>query len=131
MRVASVDWTVGNITIEIRISTGESDWILRGPLSNPRIKISPSKAVKLCVSIINPPCKAKRLEAGIAVLQHSAELVVVHPLDNFSSCHFNDQPRTTQVIRDDAIDLARLFHVFRHIDFVGIDKAADNVVVAL
>src|SRR6266705_914664 len=104
----------------------EEDRILRCPVPGLRIVVSSSEPYELRVLIIEPTRKSKRLKPRVRIARDIAKFIIVYALGNLTRGDIDDQPRTAQVIRDDAKCAATLDHVCRHIVLTAVDEPADH-----
>jgi hypothetical protein len=81
-------------------------------------------ANKLRITIIQPTCKPKRLEARVGISEHVPELIIVHALPDGTRRDIDDEPGTAEVIADDAIRYTTFDHVIGHVAFAGIDETS-------
>src|SRR5207302_637762 len=80
------------------------------PPSDLCIVVSPTKARQTSVLIIEAASKSEGLETGVGVHRDVAEVVIVHALYNCTSRGVNHQSRATEVIGDDPVRDAGLYH---------------------
>jgi len=70
----------------------------------------------------NPP-------AGVAVVGNLAPHIIVHALDDVARVSVDDEARAAQVVADNAVGLAALFHVGGNVGLVAVDESGDDVAV--
>ena len=117
IRVNHINRIAFNIPIQIRIPTLKPYRILRRPPSGLRVVVSCTEADQPGVLVIDTSGKTKRLEAGISVGGDIAPHIIVDALSDAAVGNVDDQPGATQVVADDAVGVAVLDHVVRHIAF--------------
>src|SRR5690606_14133844 len=87
-----------------------------------RIVVAPAEAHQLDVAIPDAAGEAKRLEAGVGVLEHTTVLVVVDPLRDYARCGVDHQPHRAQVVADDAVDGATFDQVLRYVGAGAVNE---------
>lgn len=80
-----------------------------------------------------PIREAKRLEAGVGVEDHVAELIVIHALRDRVRARVNDQPEAAEMVRDNPIRHAVFNHVLRDVvrPTATVHKARDEVPIPI
>lgn len=119
------------VPIQIGIATIETTRVFRGPPAGLEIIISGSKSDQFGVAVVEPPGKSEGLEAGVGIERDITKLIIVQPLRNGTVGGVDNKPWATEVIANDAIRHTALDEVCQHIGFIGIDKAGDDIVVAI
>ena len=80
---------------------------------------------------MKPASVAERLEVGVRVEDDASPFIIVQALDDATVGGVDDELRASEVVADDAVSLAALDQVGRDVGLVGINEAADDLVVAV
>ena len=91
-RIDVIDRILSIVLVEVAVSPGEANWVLRRPAPGLRVVVAGPEADQPGVAVVQAAGKAERLEAGVGVEQDVAEGVVVHPLGHGPGRRVDHQP---------------------------------------
>src|SRR5205823_14407583 len=81
------------------------------PASGCSIVIARPEANEFCVLVVEAARKPEGLKSGVGVIDHVAELVVVHALGDLAVGCVHNEPGAAQVIKENSIGSAALHQV--------------------
>ena len=96
-----------------------------------RVVFARAEVDQLRIPVVKAAREAKGLEAGVGVVGDVAKFIVIHPLDNLPGGCIDHEPRTAQMVGNNAIGHTTLYHIIWYIDPIGIYETADYAVAAI